>query len=95
MFAANIPAVTDADVEVWYKLIPTGTNGDISQHPFVRATTPTKNVKKTSNPDEFVDVQYDLTDLAEFDGVVVKLVFKSGNSAQPPRVKELRVIACA
>jgi hypothetical protein len=95
MFAANIPAVTDSDVEVWYKLIPTGTNGDISQHSFVRATTPTKNVKRTSNPDEFVDVQYDLTDLPEFDGVVVKLVFKSGNSAQPPRVKELRVIACA
>lgn len=97
MFAANVPPVTDSDVEVWYKLIPTGTNGDISQYNFTKVTTANtvKGIKKTSNIGEFVDVQYEIKDLPAFDGVVVKLVFKSGNSAQPPRVKELRVIACA
>jgi hypothetical protein len=42
-----------------------------------------------------VDVEYDLRDLDAFDGVVVKLVFKGANTAQVPRVKDLRVIACA
>lgn len=97
MFAANVPPVTDSDVEVWYKLIPTGTNGDISLYNFEKApaSSVVKGIKKTSNVGEFVDVQYEIKDLPAFDGVVVKLVFKSGNSAQPPRVKELRVIACA
>lgn len=97
MFAANVPPVTDSDVEVWYKLIPTGTNGDISKYNFTKApiSTAVKAIKKTSNVGEFIDVQYEIKDLPAFDGVVVKLVFKSGNSAQPPRVKELRVIACA
>ena len=95
MFAANVPAVTGADVEVWYKLLPTGSNGDISLYNFVQATTPVKAIVKTSNSNQFMDVQYDLKDLPAFDAIVVKLVFKSGNSAQVPRVKDLRVIACA
>lgn len=95
MFAANVPPTTDSDVEVWYKCIPTGTNGDISQYPFVQATNPVKPIRKTSNVGEFVDVEYDLQDLNAFDGVVVKLVFKGANTAQVPRVKDLRVIACA
>jgi hypothetical protein len=95
MFAANIPAVTGSDIQVWYKLLPTGTNGDISQYNFIQATTPTKTMTKTSNQNQFTDVQFDLPNLPAFDAIVVKLVFKSGNSAQVPRVKDLRVIACA
>jgi hypothetical protein len=95
LFAANIPPVTDSDVEVWYKLVPTGTNGDISQYDFVRATSPNKPIVKSSSSSEFRDIQYDLSDLPAFDAVVVKLVFKSANSAQTPRVKDLRIIACA
>ena len=95
LFAANVPATLDGNIEVWYKLIPTGTNGDISQYPFVQASNPVKGIRKTSNINEFIDVEYDLTDLNAFDGVVVKLVFKGANTAQVPRVKDLRVIACA
>ena len=95
MFAANIPANTFADVEVWYKLLPTGSNGDISQYNFVRANTPVREVVKTSNPGEFRDVQYDLNDLPAYDAVVVKLVMKSDNTSLVPRVKDLRIIACA
>jgi hypothetical protein len=95
MFAANVPPTLDSDVEVWYKLIPTGTNGDISLYPFVRATNAVKGIRKTSNTSEFVDVEYDQLNLPAFDAVVVKLVFKGANTAQVPRVKDLRIIACA
>ena len=95
MFAANLPPTNGADIEVWYKLIPTGTNGDITQYPFVRATNAIKALRKTSNSSEFVDVEYDQPGLPAFDGLVVKLVFKGANSALVPRVKDLRIIACA
>jgi len=95
MFAANVPPTLDSNVEVWYKLIPTGTNGDISLYPFVQATNAIKGIRKTSNTSEFVDVEYDQANLPAFDAVVVKLVFKGANTAQVPRVKDLRIIACA
>ena len=95
MFAANIPAVADSEVQVWYKLIPTGTNGDVNAYNFVQATTPKTNIVKTSNSSLFTDITYELPNLPQFDSVVVKLVFKSANSSQVPRVKDLRVIACA
>lgn len=95
MFSANVPAVSGSDIEVWYKLLPTGSNGDISSYNFVRAITPNREIVKTSNSNEFTDIQYDLKNLPAFDAIVVKLVFRSNNSAQVPRVKDLRVIACA
>ena len=95
MFAANVPPTAGSDIEVWYKLIPTGTNGDISQYPFVQATNAVKPLKKSSNSGEFIDVEYDQSGLDAFDGLVVKLVFKGSNTALVPRVKDLRIIACA
>ena len=94
MFGANIPSVTGSDVQVWYKLLPTGTNGDISQYNFTLAS-PVSQLVKTSDQNAFTDVQYELPDLPAFDAIVVKIVIKSGNSAQVPRVKDLRVICCA
>ena len=52
------------------------------------------NAKLFESP-EFVDVEYDQLNLPAFDAVVVKLVFKGANTAQVPRVKDLRIIACA
>ena len=95
MFAANIPAVTGSDIEVYYKLLPSGSTTDISQFNFTKATSPIKQITKTSNPNTFTDIEFDIANLPAFDAVVVKIVFKSGNSAQVPRVKDLRVIACA
>ena len=94
MFGANIPAVTGSDIEVYYKLLPSGSTTDITKFNFVKAT-PTANLIKTSNRNTFTDVAYELENLAAFDAVVIKIVFKTGNSAQVPRVKDLRVIACA
>lgn len=95
MFAANVPAVTGSDIQVWYKLLPSGSTTDITTFNFTQATTPINAIVKTSNPNKFTDIEFDLTDLPAYDAVVVKLVFKSGNSAQVPRVKDLRIISCA
>jgi hypothetical protein len=94
MFGANIPAVTGSDIEVYYKLLPSGSTTDITQFNFVKAE-PTAALTKTSSQNTFTDVTYEMSDLAAFDAVVVKIVFKSGNTAQVPRVKDLRIIACA
>ena len=95
MFAANVPAVSGSDIQVWYKLLPSGSTTDISTFSFVQATTPVSAIVKTSNPVVFTDVEFDLDSLPAYDALVVKIVFKSGNSAQIPRVKDLRIIACA
>ena len=95
MFAANVPAVSGSDIQVWYKLLPSGSTTDISTFSFVQATTPVSAIVKTSNPVVFTDVEFDLDGLPAYDALVVKIVFKSGNSAQIPRVKDLRIIACA
>ena len=95
MFAANIPAVTGTDIQVWYKLLPSGSTTDITAFNFVQATLPTSAYVKTSNRDIFTDIEFELSDLPAYDALVVKLVFKSGNSAQVPRVKDLRIISCA
>jgi hypothetical protein len=95
MFAANVPAVTGSDIQVWYKLLPTGSSADISKFNYVQATNPVKEITKTSNPNTFYDIEFDLDNLPQYDALVVKLVFKSGNSAKVPRVKDLRIIACA
>lgn len=93
MFAANAPLGTS--VEVWYKLLPASSNGDVHNYNFVQATTPLKELSPSSSYSTFTDIEYDLKDLPAFDSVVVKLVFKSNDTAKVPRVKDLRVIACA
>ena len=99
MFSANVPAVADSDVEVWFKTLPTGSTTDISQFSYTQAKTPLKAITKTSNPNTFYDIEYDIDmdalGLPAFDALAVKLVFKSSNSARVPRVKDLRIIACA
>jgi ABC-type multidrug transport system fused ATPase/permease subunit len=41
------------------------------------------------------NITYSLKDLSPFDAIQVKLVFKSTNACRVPRVKDLRIIACA
>ena len=44
--------------------------------------------------DQFYDASYSLDDLVAFDAVQIKIVMKSSNSSQVPRIKDLRVLAC-
>jgi hypothetical protein len=90
--AVNLP--TNAGIDVYYKLNNVGSNIDFSTVPYT-LVEPDEVIAKTTTPDRFVDVEYSLSDLTQFDGITVKIVFKSTSSAEIPRVKDLRIIACA
>ena len=89
MFAAVIPP--DADVEVYYK---TGisANGGFDLASYNKAEPKGGYTKSMT---EFTDITCDIEGLAAFDCVMVKLVMKSINKSQVPRIKDFRVIACA
>jgi hypothetical protein len=89
MFAAVMPS--EADIEVYYK---TGLNsrGDFEAYGYKRATPSSGYVK---SDETFTDLSYTIEGLGQFDTMVIKLVMRSTNKAKPPRIKDLRVIACA
>lgn len=87
-FAANIPATSDIDV--YYK---TSLASEISNVNFILAT-PDDDIVKSADQ-RLYDITYSLTDISPFDTVIVKLIFRSSNSAEVPTVKDLRIIACA
>lgn len=88
MFSAIIP--TEADVEIYYK---TGlsVSGDFIASRYYKAT-PSSYTKSTS---EFSEIVADVEGLQPFDSVIIKLVMKSINKSQVPRIQDFRVIACA
>jgi hypothetical protein len=88
MFSAMIP--TEAEVEIYYKT-GVGVSGDFIESAYKRAI-PNSYTKSTA---EFAEVVADVEDLSPFDSVMVKLVMKSINKSQVPRIKDFRVIACA
>ena len=91
--AANIPP--EAEVLVYYKTSSAGAVSDFSDTNWV-LSTPDSSVVKVENGDpSFYDIDYSETDLTPFDSVAVKLVMRSTNSSAIPRVKDLRIIACA
>lgn len=88
MFDAIIP--NDAEVEIYYK---TGLNAqsDFIESRYLRAI-PSSYSK---NDSEFRAVEASVENIDPFDNMIVKLVLKSINKSQVPRIKNLRVIACA
>lgn len=88
MFDAIIP--NDAEVEIYYK---TGLNvqGDFIATRFFKVTPNSY----TKNSTDFRAISAQVEDLAPFNSVIVKLVMKSINKSQVPRIKNFRVIACA
>ena len=88
MFDAIIP--NDADVEIYYKT-GLGASGDFIASRYYKAT-PSSYPK---NSTDFKSIVVDVEGLSSFDSVMIKLVMKSINKSQVPRIKNFRVIACA
>ena len=92
-FAANIPS--ESSVEVWYKTNPVGYTGDFNALPYKRITSPDSKIINAKNEtNAFYDTAWSASE-SNFDAIQVKLVMKSTNSSQVPRIKDLRIICCA
>jgi hypothetical protein len=92
-FAGNIPA--EANVEVYYKTAVVGSNSSFESVPYSLMTVDAPIVNASNGTDKFFDIAYSENNMQAFDAVQIKLVLKSSNSSEVPRIKDLRVIACA
>jgi len=91
-FAANIP--NQSDVAVYYKT-SLGSSGNLDKTKYTLATPVSTPIKVENGNETFYDIDYSLANLSQFDSVQVKLVMKSVNTSAIPRIKDLRIIACA
>jgi hypothetical protein len=90
-YAGRIP--TESDVLVYYKIGTGATN--FNQTNWI-LLPPDQAISKTALSSEtFSDINYTASGLPLFTKVCVKLVMKSSNTAAIPRIKDLRIIACA
>jgi hypothetical protein len=92
-FGASIPA--DASVDVYYKTGELGSNVSFDTINWTQISPDSQIVYAQVGSDQFIDMTFTATDISAFDSLQIKLVMKSTNSAAVPRVKDLRVIACA
>lgn len=91
--AANIPS--ESDVLVYYRTSPVGSSVNLDTVNWV-LFNPDSTIPKVENGnDSFFDVDYSMDNLAPFDAMAIKLVMKSTNTSAIPRIKDLRIIACA
>jgi hypothetical protein len=80
---------------VYYKTSPVGSVLDLENVNWTQ-TNPDVAIRKVQNGDgTFYDVDYSEEGLAQFDSIAVKIVLQSTSSSAIPRVKDLRIIACA
>lgn len=92
-FATNLPK--EAAIEVYYKTNKVGSTAVFDTVTYTLVSPDATIVNNDNITNKFVDVSYSLSDLPSFDAVLVKIVMKSTNSSAIPRIKDLRIIACA
>ena len=88
-----------ADFDLYFRTTRTGTDSDIYEHPFTLQTVDNE-IPNDTNKEMFHEYQYTIggdfaKDLPEFDQYQLKLVMRSTNSSNVPRIKDLRTIAVA
>mgnify|MGYP001202823824 CR=1 FL=1 len=104
VFAAN--KLNTADIEVLFKILRSDDAFDFDEIGYTFFNTdgsPDSTVNTSLETDDFQDYTYSagVTDdgigdpLPEFIQFAIKIVMKGTNAAQPPRIRDLRVIALA
>ena len=93
-YSANCPF--DSNIDVYCKSY-IGSSGDESYDntPWVKMESTAPITKVGVNEETFYDVSYSKEGMKAFDRLAIKLVFRGTNSSTVPRVRDLRVIACA
>jgi hypothetical protein len=92
-YAGNIPQ--EANVLVYYKTSPVGSTLDFDRINWTLTSPDTAIVKVQNGDTTFIDVDYSEENLPQFDVIAVKIVMQSTNSSAIPKIKDLRIIACA
>lgn len=90
IFVSNIH--TDADIEMYYR---TGNKDDSIKLSDSGWTKHAITYKKSVNESEYIEHEFNITDLDRFDEFQFKFVFLSSNAAVTPKIKQLRIIAHA
>jgi hypothetical protein len=88
----------DADIEVLYKVLRSDDASDFEEIGwtyFNSDGSPDTTVNASTTPEDFLEYQFTAEGLDEFIAFAVKIRMKTTNTAQPPRVKDLRAIALA
>jgi hypothetical protein len=91
-FAACVP--TSSDVDVYYRLNKVGSTTLFDETPYTKII-PDVPLTKSNTGLDFTEVVYSAKDLPSFDAVQVKIVFRTTNNCRVPRIKDLRIVACA
>lgn len=92
-FAVNLPA--EAGIEVYYKTSAVGSTTTFDDVAYTLMTPDAPIINFSNDTDRFIDVALSKANIESFDALKVKLVMKSDNTSAVPRVKDLRIIACA
>lgn len=92
-FAINLPL--EAAVEVYFKTAVVGSNASFESVPYTLLTPDATIVNFSNGADRFIDATYSKNNMEAFDAVQLKIVMKSINTSEVPRIKDLRIIACA
>ena len=82
----------DATVSFYYKIKELGETEILSEQEFIKLTNVTV---PTSLSGEFYEVEKQIDNLSPFNALVFKVVFETTNTAQVPKIKNLRLIAMA
>lgn len=93
IFGASIPS--NADVDVYYKTFQNGGAKGYGDLVWVKAEATGRIQKNDPGVEEYHDATYEVENLDSFDMVAVKVVFRSTLTTAVPKLRDLRIVACA
>ena len=85
-------------IELMYKILRSDDASDFDEigwRYFNTTGGPDTTVNESTTRDDFIEYEYTQNDLEEFIAFAIKIRISGTNSAEPPRLKDLRAIALA
>ena len=86
-----------SSIGVYYKILATDNSDTNFDSLLWSAVSPTSAIPTSSNPNDYTEIEYNVTELAlnnkQFTAFAVKIVFLSSNSSAAPSCRDFRAIA--
>lgn len=93
VFSASVPV--NSGIEVYRKTFQSNGAAGYEGTEWIRMD-PNSSIRKTDiGADEFADITFEAEDLESFDSLAVKIVFRSSVTTAVPKIRDLRIVACA